>query len=262
MPFLTDSNDDEDECLLAIAEEMGNLISKVGGPEHVHCLLAPLENLSTVEETVVREKAVESACKVGAAMTSEGITAHFVPAVQRLASGDWFTARISACGMVAVAYEGCPASEAETRSQLRMTYSKLCADETPMVRRAAAQHLGKFAAVCEPENVKGEIMQLFQQLVQDEQDSVRLLAVEDCAALGKLLPREECVAEIVPTVKKFAADKSWRVRYMVAQQLYSLCESVGADLARTELLQSYEQLLMDNEAEVRIASAGNVAVIV
>ena len=66
--------------------------------------------------------------------------------------------------------------------------------------------------------------------------AVRLLAVEDCAALGKLLPREECVAEIVPTVKKFAADKSWRVRYMVAQQLYSLCESVGADLARTELL--------------------------
>jgi len=176
VPFLTDSNDDEDECLLAIAEEMGNLISKVGGPEHVHCLLAPLENLSTVEETVVREKAVESACKVGAAMTSEGITAHFVPAVQRLASGDWFTARISACGMVAVAYEGCPASEAETRSQLRMTYSKLCADETPMVRRAAAQHLGKFAAVCEPENVKGEIMQLFQQLVQDEQDPARLAA--------------------------------------------------------------------------------------
>ena len=56
MPFLTDSNDDEDECLLAIAEEMGNLISKVGGPEHVHCLLAPLENLSTVEETVVRRR--------------------------------------------------------------------------------------------------------------------------------------------------------------------------------------------------------------
>ena len=262
VPFLTDSNDDEDECLLAIAEEMGNLISKVGGPEHVHCLLAPLENLSTVEETVVREKAVEAACKVGSAMTGDGVTTHFVPAVQRLASGDWFTARISACGMVAVAYEGCPPGEAETRSQLRATYSKLCADETPMVRRAAAQHLGKFASVCEPEHVKGEIMQLFQQLVQDEQDSVRLLAVEDCAALGKLLPREECVAEIVPTVKKFAADKSWRVRYMVAQQLYSLCESVGSDLARSELLQSYEQLLTDNEAEVRIASAGNVAAFV
>jgi hypothetical protein len=58
-----------------------------------------------------------------------------------------------------------------------------------MVRRAAAQHLGTFAAVCEPEYVKTEIMALFQQLTTDEQDSVRLLAVEDCAALGRLLPK-------------------------------------------------------------------------
>lgn len=128
-----------------------------------------------------------------------------------------------------------------------------------MVRRAAAQHLGKFAAVCDPEYVKTEIMTLFQQLTTDEQDSVRLLAVEDCATLGRLLPKEECVFEVVPIVKKFAADKSWRVRYMVAQQLYELCESIGRDLARTELLPSYEQLLTDNEAEVRIASAGNVS---
>ena len=82
IPFLTDSNDDEDECLLAIAEEMGNLIPKVGGPEHVHCLLAPLENLSTVEETVVREKAVDAACKVGKSMNEEGIAEHYVPMVQ------------------------------------------------------------------------------------------------------------------------------------------------------------------------------------
>ena len=29
VPFLADANDDEDECLLAIAEEMGNLIRKM-----------------------------------------------------------------------------------------------------------------------------------------------------------------------------------------------------------------------------------------
>jgi len=61
---------------------MGNLIPKVGGAEHVHCLLAPLENLSTVEETVVREKAVEAAVKVGKAMNEEGIHEHYIPLVQ------------------------------------------------------------------------------------------------------------------------------------------------------------------------------------
>jgi serine/threonine-protein phosphatase 2A regulatory subunit A len=147
VPFLTDSNDDEDECLLAIAEELANLIPKVGGPEHAHVLLAPLENLATVEETVVRDKAVAAACAVGEAMTSEGATTHYVPCVQRLANGDWFTARVSACGMFAVAYR--KVADAGVRSDLRKTYAQLCADETPMTRRAAAQHLGAFAGEIE-----------------------------------------------------------------------------------------------------------------
>ena len=82
IPFLTDSNDDEDECLLAIAEELGNLIPKVGGPEHVHCLLAPLENLATVEETVVREKAVDAVCKVGKSMNEGDVHDCYIPMVQ------------------------------------------------------------------------------------------------------------------------------------------------------------------------------------
>lgn len=36
-----------------------------------------------------------------------------------------------------------------------------------MARRAAAQQLGKFAAVLEPENVKSEMLPLFVELTQD-----------------------------------------------------------------------------------------------
>ena len=57
IPFLQDSVDDEDEVLLALAEELGrNFEEYVGGPEHAHVLLGPLENLSAVEETLVRDK--------------------------------------------------------------------------------------------------------------------------------------------------------------------------------------------------------------
>ena len=57
IPFLQDSVDDEDEVLLALAEELGkNFEEYIGGPEHAHVLLGPLENLSAVEETLVREK--------------------------------------------------------------------------------------------------------------------------------------------------------------------------------------------------------------
>ena len=78
MPFLTERDDESDECLLAIATELTNLIGLVGGAERAHALLAPLETLITVEETVVRDKAVETACEVGRAMTASGIGKYFV----------------------------------------------------------------------------------------------------------------------------------------------------------------------------------------
>jgi hypothetical protein len=57
IPFLLESVDDEDEVLLALAEELGKSFEQyVGGNEHAHVILGPLENLSTVEETLVREK--------------------------------------------------------------------------------------------------------------------------------------------------------------------------------------------------------------
>ena len=56
VPFLVDMNDDDDECLMAVAEHIPSLVTSVGGDEFVHALLLPLESLSTVEETVVRQK--------------------------------------------------------------------------------------------------------------------------------------------------------------------------------------------------------------
>ena len=57
IPFLQDSVDDDDEVLLALAEELGRDFEEyIGGPEYAHLLLGPLENLSAVEETLVRDK--------------------------------------------------------------------------------------------------------------------------------------------------------------------------------------------------------------
>ena len=57
VPFLQESVDDEDEVLLALAEELGkNFEEYIGGKAFAHLLLGPLEHLSTVEETLVRDK--------------------------------------------------------------------------------------------------------------------------------------------------------------------------------------------------------------
>ncbi len=82
VPFLAENVDDEDEVLLAQAEQLGSFVPYVGGPQYAHLLLPLLENLSTVEETVVRDKAVDSLCKVGSVLAAAAGCEHFVPIVK------------------------------------------------------------------------------------------------------------------------------------------------------------------------------------
>ena len=268
VPFLVDMNDDDDECLMAVAEHIPSLVAFVGGDEFVCSLLPPLESLSTVEETVVRQKAVEGLVKVGERCDLASSMEHFCPLVKRLATGEWFTARVSACGLFACALEklnesnnGAGEEEKKMMEQLRSLFGQLCDDETPMVRRAAATNLGKVAGanVNDAQFINDEVLKWFAKLTADEQDSVRLLAVDDCVSLSKLVSEEERLKSIVPVALKFSSDTSWRVRYAVAQQIYELCEIIGADFAREDLFPAYENLLEDAEAEVRIAAAAKVS---
>ena len=84
--------------------------------------------------------------------------------VQRLAAGEWFTARVSSCGLFHIAY---PSAPDQLKAELRTIYGQLCQDDMPMVRRAAASNLGKFAATVEQSHLKTEIMSIFDDLTQD-----------------------------------------------------------------------------------------------
>ena len=53
----------------------------------------------------MRDKAVESLRTVAEQHTKEDLESHFVPLVKRLAGGDWFTSRTSACGLFACCYQ-------------------------------------------------------------------------------------------------------------------------------------------------------------
>lgn len=197
LPFLAESIDDEDEVLLALAEELGDFLNEVGGTQHASLLVQPLENLATVEETIVRDKAVESLRRLSAQVTQLSVqdgktlhVEHMYPLVQRLATGDWFTSRISACALFSTIYQRIPADRMELRNEILALYKSLAHDETPMVRRAAAANLSPVAQSIynlSPELVRTELLPVFSDLVDDEQDSVRLLVVEHAATFAKLL---------------------------------------------------------------------------
>lgn len=62
-----------------------------------------------------------------------------MPLLRRLCQGDWFTSRTSACALFAAPY---PTATVETQGEMRRMFAALAADDTPMVRRAAAKALG------------------------------------------------------------------------------------------------------------------------
>ena len=256
LPFLHDSLDDDDEILLALAEELGeNFVEYVGGPAHAHLLLVVLESLAAVEETLVRDKAAHSITTVCKSLSAAQVEEFYLPLLKRLSTGDWFTSRTSATALYAAAY---PAASPATQDEMRVMFAALCTDDTPMVRRAAAKELGPFSRTLTHDVLLSDLLPTFRKLAQDDQDSVRLLTVDALIAIAEALTNDECKAYLGPTMKSMVSDKSWRVRYMVADHFVKLASAAGEDIVRDELVVAFVALLKDNEAEVRTAAAGQI----
>ncbi|NXR81620.1 2AAA phosphatase, partial [Pycnonotus jocosus] len=215
LPFLTDTIYDEDEVLLALAEQLGTFTALVGGPEFVHCLLPPLESLATVEETVVRDKAVESLRAVSHEHSPPDLEGHFVPLVKRLAGGDWFTSRTSACGLFSVCY---PRVSSPVKAELRHCQQWKCALRENYLGVTWGLPGGYLRSPALGGLFMTHLRLTCAHLCTPVQDSVRLLAVEACVSIAQLLPQEELEGLVMPTLRQAAEDKSWRVRYMVADK--------------------------------------------
>ncbi|KAK7521192.1 armadillo-type protein [Phyllosticta citriasiana] len=258
IPFLDESVEDEDEVLTALSEELGNFVEYVGGPEYGHVLISPLENLAGIEEPLVREKAVESLNKVCQELSPQQVEEYFVPLTIRLSTADWFTSKISATGLYVDPY---PRVSAQAQENLRQHFTKLVHDDTPMVRRQAANNLAKFVkAGMPPQTVIEDMIPLFQRLTTDDQDSVRLLTVDVLIAIAEVVPKEEQTSHgvLLTALRHLFEDKSWRVRYMVADRFEKIAKAVEDELITRDLVPAFIKLIKDTEAEVRSAIAGQI----
>ena len=170
IPFLAGKIDDDDEILLIVAQQLGECSSIVfNNGEEALVLLQPLEALAAVEETVVRDAAVMAACKVIESLPDSVAQNKPTEMAMRLATGDWFTKKVSACGMIASAYgRSTPEGKQEL---LDMYVTNLCVDDAPMVRRAAAKQLGAVASKVGANQVLAKIMPAYEKLAVKDTDS-------------------------------------------------------------------------------------------
>jgi len=280
LPMVTDSVDDEDEVLLAYAKSLGNMIDVVGGPDFAHILLQPLEFLLTVEENTVREAASNSAQTVSELLPPAAFVSEYADMLGRLALKEWFTARISATGLIAAAYP--KFKDDKLQRDFLNYFIRLCQDDTPMVRRVAAQYLGAMVqnvctlqgrrALDETGPIVSSLVPLFEEFAStDQPDSVRLQTTANCVAFGEVLskfadtgplrPSEIALLQrILPLVVATIDDRSWRVRWTAAAKFANVITAYdGLPDAMHSLVPAYEKLLQDPEAEVRTAATFNLA---
>ena len=202
----------EDEILLLLGKQLQTFVPNLlSNPKELLELLPIMERLAAVEETVVRDQAVIGMNHLAETLVKQGVDASVSSALlamaKRLIGADWFTAKVSVAGMIPELY-------AVTKNiELAVLYKELCMDETPMVRRAAAQHLGALLQKLASKEKANDLLPVLQQLTKDEQDSVRMLAVASLSKVGPAYGKTPDWTKeyFLPMVKEGSTDLSWYV---------------------------------------------------
>lgn len=253
LPFLMEVSDQEnDQILVAMSQQLGEFSEVLGGAAQLHLLLPLLEKLASEEECVVRDAAVKSLVKLTPHFPRAEVAPKFVPMLRRLAGGDWFTNRVSACGLFSCCY---PLVPEQIQEELRGMFNSLCNDDTPMVRKAAYQHLGEYAEQVPKQCFSTDVLPNLKAMAADESDAMRLLAVEACESLSSKIELNEYMQIIFPFVEALQDDTSWRVRKSFCLRCAALSRNLGESIASKRVLPLFGGLLRDKEAEVRQVAA-------
>ena len=232
----------------ALAEALGDLQKVLGSQAGV--VLGTLELLVSMEETIVREQAVKSIIKIASGLSDAEVGNTLAPMVLRLAQSDKFSSKVSAVNLVSAAYT----RAGPLKEKLRQKYLELSGEDSPIVRRAIAIQLRDYGLVVEREVLVSEVIPELRKLAQDEQDQVRILCLDSLVVIARALNKEENRLHTLPIAIGAGEDSSWKVRIHFAKSFPSLAEAFGRDITETALVQTFAQLLKDNEADVKAAA--------
>lgn len=252
IPFINDIVDDEDEFILAIAEGLCNLNLSA---QNAIGLKSIFEYLAGIEESEIRQKAVEGLCKILKTIGKPSLETEGVEMVRSLNSTENFSSKISSLGIIKFIFN--QVSEPVAK-ELFTKYKELAASSVPQLRKHAAGILKDFIALIPKVNEK-EVLILFNDFFKDDQDLVRALTIEGCIGFLKVIPFERIANSIYSYIKLFSDEKSWRIRFALADKFIELAEVYNKSFILPQLLPIFLNLLQDDEPEVRTTVASKIA---
>lgn len=136
---------------------------------------------------------------------------------------------------------------------VRKKFTKLSKDDTPMVRRGAAQSIPIIAYQLQRIHAKEFLLPIIKCLLEEENDSVKINAVVSSIDVAKVVDDSDHIRQsILPPFKISCENRfSWRLRFAIAEHAAQICSYVSKECVDEDILGFYELLLRDGEPEVR-----------
>lgn len=239
--------DDDDEVLFGLARSLPAL----NGFYSPNKLLPLFEKLLLSEETIVREKTVDSFLAMAKGMERPVVASVVVPFVIKLTGNQSFGSKMS---VLSIMTELFPLLSQEEKAQILEKIGQLFTEESLILRRNLASKIGKICKYLSKETLNVEIFNHFKNLTNDDSDSVRIITIESLVELAHVFNEDENKQLVIPLIIQMTGDKSWRVKLHLAKNFAKLAEAVKRDVADTSLINIFSTLLRDPENEVRIAA--------
>ena len=253
IPFITDlilNFENDGEVLAEYSNQILNLLTILKMNNRLSFIgIRSLEILSGNDDEIVRQTAISNLSKLIELLDEQIITNEIFPLMKRLIENDLKT-KMSCCYLFPIVYP--KLENQDIKKELLQVYSEISKDESPSVRRAAADNIKFFCKVQENE-VIGLLFKLYNEFIQDPVDIVKIYTIQSTPYLLSVLSINNQEKLILNFTKSMAEEKAWRVKYSAIECISKISENIGVASFEKKYVSILMLFLKDTEPEVKCA---------
>jgi len=230
----------------------GSMLPLLGGKASALSMLLLLQKLAMVEETVIREAAVDGIISCVKELDGNFVDQKVLPLITYLAEAEWWTSRVSAAAAGPRLYPFLIAAKA--RDECVAMVLKLCRDEMPMVRQEAYVSIPHMMKAMGDDNVNGLlqfIVPVLKILAKELQENMRHQIVDIVKSLLDI-NKQELMMVCQQNLNNVIHDSNWRVRKRFLEQLMEITNAASAPFVNNHVLPGFVRSLQDHEPSVRV----------
>ena len=253
IPFITDLilNFEEDgEVLSEYSNQILNLLKTLKQNDILSFIgIRSLEILSGNDDEIVRQTSINNLSKLIELLDEQIITNEIFPLMKRLIENDLKT-KMSCCYLFPIVYP--KLENQDIKKELLQVYCEISKDESPSVRRAAADNIQYFCKVQDNE-VINLLFKLYTDFIKDSVDIVKIYTITSTPNLLSKLPYQSQEKLILNFTKSMAEEKAWRVKYSAIECISKICDHISVASFEKKYVSILMLFLKDQDPEVRCA---------